>query len=147
MARAEVIEVFQQQAAEGRHLIVSSHILHEVDMISDQVVLLSSGYVVAEGDIRGVRDEMEEHPIQVLMRCDKPALVARRLFEQDYVVEVGVHDDRGGLMIRTRDPNRFYAYLNDVVLDEEVRVETISLADSDVRAVYQYLIGSEGEAR
>jgi ABC-2 type transport system ATP-binding protein len=147
MARAEVIAIFQQQAEEGRHLVISSHILHEVDMISDRVVLLSSGYVVAEGDIRGVRDEMEEHPIQVLIRCNQPALVARKLFEQDYVVEVGIHDDRQGLMVRTRDPNRFYAYLNDVVLDEGVRVETVTLADSDVRAVYQYLIGSEGEAR
>lgn len=147
MARAEVIAIFQKLAAEGRHLIVSSHILHEVDMISDRVVLLSSGYVVAEGDIGGVRDEMEEHPIQVLLRCDKASRVAARLFEQDYVVEVGLHDDRQGLMVRTRDPNRFYAYLNDVVLAEDVRVETVTVADSDVRAVYQYLIGSEGEAR
>ncbi len=147
MARAEVIAIFQQLAEEGRHLIISSHILHEVDMISDRVVLLSSGYVVAEGDIRGVRDEMEEHPIQVLIRCDQPALMARKLFEQDYVVEVGIHDDRQGMMVRTRDPNRFYAYINDLVLDEEVRVDTVTLADSDVRAVYQYLIGSEGEAR
>ena len=147
MARAEAIEIFQRQAAAGKHLIISSHILHEVDMISDSVVLLSSGYVVAEGDIGGVRDEMEEHPIQVMLRCDKASRVAARLFEQDYVVEVGLHDDREGLMVRTRDPNSFYAYLNDVVLGEGVRVDTVTVADSDVRAVYQYLIGSEGEAR
>jgi ABC-2 type transport system ATP-binding protein len=144
MARAEVIAIFQDLAAQGRHLIISSHILHEVDMISDRVVLLSSGYVVAEGEIHGVRDEMEDHPIQVLVRCDKPARMASRLFEQDYVVEASLHDDRRGLMVRTRDPDRFYAFLNDVVLEEEVRVETVTVADSDVRAVYQYLI-SEGE--
>lgn len=146
MARAEVIAIFEDLAKRGRHLVISSHILHEVDMISDRVVLLSSGYVVAEGEIRGVRDEVEEHPIQVLIRCDKPARVASRLFEQDYVVEASLHEDRGGLLVRTRDPDRFYAYLNEVVLAEEVRVETVTIADSDVRAVYEYLIGHEGEA-
>ncbi len=147
MARAEVIAVFEELAAEGRHLIISSHILHEVDMISDRVVLLSSGYVVAEGDIGGVRTEMEEHPIQVLIRCDKPARVASRLFEHDTLVEASLHDDRQGLMVRTRDADRFYTQLNEIVLGDDVRVETVSVADGDVRAVYEYLIGNEGESR
>lgn len=148
MARAEVIGLFQELASEGRHLIISSHILHEVDMISDQVVLLSSGYVVAEGDIDGVRTEMgEEHPIQVLIRCDKPSRMAARLFEHDFVVEVSLHDDRKGLLVRTRQPDNFYPLVNDIVLSENVSIETVTVADASVRAVYQYLIGNEGEAR
>ncbi len=148
MARAEVIEIFQGLAEAGCLLIISSHILHEVDMISDRVVLLSSGYVVAEGEIGGVRSEtMDEHPIQVLIRCDKPGVVASRLFEEDHVVEATLHDDRQGLEVRTRDADRFYRQLGDVVLAEDVDVETVTVADADVRAVYQYLIGNEGEAR
>ena len=147
MARAEVIAIFQDLAATGCHIIISSHILHEVDMISDRVVLLSSGYVVAEGEIGGVRTEMEEHPIQVLVRCDKPSVVASRLFEHDHVVAATLHDDQQGLEVQTRDANRFYALLSDVVLAEDVKIETVTVADADVRAVYQYLIGSEGEAR
>src|SRR5579864_9255274 len=72
LVRAETIALFRELAAEGRHVIVSSHILHEVDMISDQVILLSNGYVVAEGKIQGVRNEIREHPMQVLIRCNKP---------------------------------------------------------------------------
>jgi len=148
MARAEMIGLFQEHAAEGRHLIISSHILHEVDMISDQVVLLSSGYVVAEGDIDGVRTEMgEEHPIQVLIRCDKPSRVAARLFQHEFVVEASVHDDRKGLLVRTREPDNFYNLLNEIVLGEDVKIDTVTVADASVRAVYQYLIGNEGEAR
>ncbi len=148
MARAEVIAIFQDLAEAGCHLIISSHILHEVDMISDRVVLLSSGYVVAEGEIGGVRSETtEEHPIQVLVRCDKPQIVAARLFEEDHVVEATLHDDRGGLEVRTRDANRFYAQLGDIVLAEDINIDTVTVADADVRAVYQYLIGNEGEAR
>jgi len=147
MARAEVIEVFQELASEGRHLVISSHILHEVDMISDQVVLLSSGYVVAEGEVHGVRDEMTEHPIQVLIRCDRPSRLASRLFEHDFVVEASLHDDRRGLLVRTLEPDRFYTTMNDLVLDDGIAVDTLTVADSDVRAVYQYLIGEQGEAR
>ena len=64
MARAEVIAIFQDLAAQGRHLIISSHILHEVDMISDTVIFLDQGYVVAEGDVQEVRGEMDDvHPL------------------------------------------------------------------------------------
>ncbi len=148
MARAEVIDIFQSLADAGCLLIISSHILHEVDMISDRVVLLSSGYVVAEGEIGGVRSEtMDEHPIQVLIRCDKPGIVASRLFEQEHVVEATLHEDRQGLEVRTRDADGFYRLLGEVVLAEEVKIETVTVADADVRAVYQYLIGDQGEAR
>ncbi len=147
VARAEVISVFQELAEDGRHVIISSHILHEVDMISDQVVLLSSGYVVAEGEIRGVRTEMKDHPIQVLIRCDKGAVLASRLFGEEIVVEVGLHEDGGGLLVRTLDADGFYLLFNRLVLEEDVRVETVTVADADVQAVYQYLIGNEGEAR
>ncbi len=145
MARAEVIGIFQDLAEAGRHVIISSHILHEVDMISDRVVLLSSGYVVAEGDIHGVRDEMEDRPIQVLVRCDKPSEVASALFQQDHLVEAQINEDGGGLLVRTRSADDFYQQLTQIVLELDVRVQTVTVADSDVRAVYEYLIGNEGE--
>jgi len=100
VVRAETIALFKQLAAEGLHLIISSHILHEVDMMSDRVVLLNNGYVVAEGAIHGVRDEMDvEHPMQILIRCDHPSLLAARLFKGHDVVEARVHDDRQGLFV------------------------------------------------
>jgi ABC-2 type transport system ATP-binding protein len=146
MARAEVIALFREFASEHRFVIVSSHILHEVDMISDQVILLSGGYVVAEGDISEVRSELPEHPIQVLIRCDRPSVLASRLFEMDHVVEVKLQDDHQGLLIRTRDAERFYSRLNQAVLETESRIEMVTPADEDVLSVYQYLIGTEGSS-
>src|SRR5437879_10626296 len=88
VVRAETIALFKQLAADGLHLIISSHILHEVDMMSDRVVLLNNGYVVAEGAVHGVRDEMDvEHPMQILIRCDQPSSLAARLFQNDDLVE------------------------------------------------------------
>jgi len=144
MVRAETIALFRKLAAEGLHLIISSHILHEVDMMSDRVVLLNNGYIVAEGNIHGVRDEMEEHPMQILIRCDQPAKLAAYVFAQDHVVEARLHDDRRGLFIKTRDADRFYLMLNHAVAEGELNLESIAPVDDDLSAVYQYLIGTTG---
>ena len=145
MARADVIGLFRALAGEGLHVIISSHILHEVDRISDQVVLLSNGYVVAEGQIQAVRGEMhQEHPLQILLRCTQPGAVAARLFTEDHVAEVRMHADRQGLLVSTRDPDLFYGLLNRMVVDGVCEVESVAPADDDVHSVYQYLIGAGG---
>ena len=144
MVRAETIALFRKLASEGLHLIISSHILHEVDMMSDRVVLLNNGYIVAEGNIHGVRDEMEEHPMQILIRCDQPAKLAAYVFAQNHVVEARMHDDRRGLFVKTRDADRFYLLLNRAVAEGEVNVESVAPVDDDLSAVYQYLIGTTG---
>jgi len=147
MVRAETIALFRKLAADGLHLIISSHILHEVDMMSDRVILLNNGYVVAEGNVHGVRDEMQEdRALQILIRCDKPAKLAARVFDKDHVVEARLHDDRLGLFVRTRDADRFYLLLNQVVAEGEINIESIAPVDDDLSAVYQYLIGSEGSS-
>jgi len=147
MVRAETIALFRKLAADGLHLIISSHILHEVDMMSDRVILLNNGYVVAEGNVHGVRDEMqEERALQILIRCDKPAKLAARVFDKDHVVEARLHDDRLGLFVRTRDADRFYLLLNQVVAEGEINIESIAPVDDDLNAVYQYLIGSDGSS-
>jgi ABC-2 type transport system ATP-binding protein len=146
MARAETIELFRRWAAQGRHVIVSSHILHEVDRISDQVILLSHGYVVAEGEIQGVRSEVKDQPMQILIRCDRPNALAARLFQQDHVVEAKIHPDGHGILLRTTDADSFYLLLNRVILESDLEVESVAPADDDVNSVYQYLIGGEGGA-
>jgi len=145
LVRAETIAMFRSLAEEGLHVIVSSHILHEVDAISDQVILLSSGYVVAEGQIHGVRKEVEDHPMQILIRCAAPGVLASRIFEMDSVVEARVHVDGKGLLVRTRDPERFYLTLYRLVAGG-VDLESVAPADDDVHSVYEYLIGPDGGA-
>jgi ABC-2 type transport system ATP-binding protein len=144
MARAEIIRLFRQLADEGMYVIISSHILHEVDMMSDNVVLMHNGYIVAEGEVHGVRDEIDEHPIQILIRCDRPQVLAARLFEHEHTVEARIHDDRQGLFVKTRRPDDFYLLLNDVITQQRLQVESVAPVDDDLNAVYQYLITSDG---
>jgi ABC-2 type transport system ATP-binding protein len=141
MARAETIALFKQLGAEGRYVVLSSHILHEVDLISDRVILVHHGYVVAEGAISGVRDEIDdEHPMQVLVRCDRPSFVASRIFELDSAVEIKIHEDKRGLLVHTRDADKFYLLMNRLVLEHGLDLEAVAPADEDVQAVYRYLI-------
>ncbi|HEV7698823.1 MAG TPA: ABC transporter ATP-binding protein [Pyrinomonadaceae bacterium] len=144
MARAEIIRLFREFADDGMCLIISSHILHEVDMMSDSVVLMQNGYVVAEGEVHGVRDEIDEHPIQILIRCDRPQVLAARLFEHEHTVEARIHDDRQGLFVKTRRPDDFYILLNKVITEQSLQVESVAPVDDDLNAVYQYLITSDG---
>ena len=144
MARAEAIALFQQWGEQGRHVIVSSHILHEVDRISDRVILLSQGYVVAEGQIQGVRSEVKDQPMQILVRCDRPGVLAARLFQEDHIVEAIIQGDGKNLLLRTKDADSFYLLLNRVILETGLEVESVAPADDDVNSVYQYLIGAEG---
>lgn len=144
MARAEIIRLFRQLADAGMYLIISSHILHEVDMMSDSVVLLHNGYVVAEGEVHGVRDEIVEQPIQILIRCDRPQTLAARLFEHESTVEARIHNDRNGLFVKTRRPDDFYLLLNRIITTENLQIESIAPVDDDLNAVYQYLITADG---
>ena len=146
LARAEMIALFRAVAAEGRYVIISSHILHEVDAISDQVILLSNGYVVAEGQIHSVRNEIQEHPAQILIRCTRPREFASKLLESEQTIEVRIHNDERGLLVKTRDPDRFYLMLNHMAMNG-TEIESVAPADDDVNSVYEYLIGNEEVVR
>ena len=144
MARAESLALFQELGRQGMHVVISSHVLEEVDRISDRVVMMTGGYVIAVGSIHEVRQEVREQPMQILVRCVHPERLAAKIFELDHCVEAKLHSDGGGVFVRTRDVNQFYTALNNVVSEGTVQIESISPADDDANAIYQYLIGSQG---
>jgi ABC-2 type transport system ATP-binding protein len=146
LVRAETIALFRETANRGAHVIVSSHVLHEVDMISDQVILLANGYVVAEGAIRGVREEISDKPLEIIVRCDQPARMAAELFAHDHMVEARIHADGLGLLVKTKNPSAFHKQLNRLALNG-IEIESVAPADEDVNALYEYLIGEEGGTR
>jgi len=146
LARSEMIAVFRAAAERGCYVIISSHILHEVDVISDQVILLSNGYVVAEGQIQNVRSEIQEHPTQILIRCTRPRDLAAKMIESELASEVTIHNDNRGLLLKTRNADNFYLALNQLALNG-IEIESVTPADDDVLSVYEYLIGNEEVAR
>ncbi len=142
LARSETITRLKRFAHLGRHVVLSSHVLQEVDLISDRVILIANGTVVAEGNIRGVREEISEHPSQFLIRCRDASQVASLLFEQDHVTQVQLHEDGLGLLVLTRSRQELSRALTRISLAGRT-VEQVMVVDEDVDALYQYLIGGE----
>ena len=139
-ARAEVTEVFREFGAAGAHVLISSHILHEVDAISDRVVFLDNGYVIAEGDAPGIKGELKQYPMQIFVRSEQASGIASRLFDLGQVNEVRLHDDGAGLFARTPDADGFFLAFNKLAVAEGWRVDSMGTADETVEAIYNYLV-------
>lgn len=142
LVRAETIALFREYAALGRHVILSSHVLQEVDIISDQVILIANGMIIAEGQIRSVREEIHEHPSQYVIRCRDASRIASLLFEQDHITQIKMQDDRLGLLVMTRNRADFSRALTRISLAGHT-VESIVPADENMGALYEYLIGGD----
>ncbi|MFB3778526.1 MAG: ABC transporter ATP-binding protein [Bryobacteraceae bacterium] len=142
LVRAETIELFRQWASEGRHVILSSHVLQEVDIISDQVILIANGMIAAEGEVRSVREEMHEHPTQFLLACQDASAIASLLFAQDHITEIRLNPDRQGLLVATRSREALSQALTRIA-GEGHRIDSVVPADENVDALYRYLIGGE----
>ncbi len=140
LVRAETIALFRVWATEGRHVILSSHVLQEVDVISDQVILIANGMIMAEGEIRNVREEIHEHPSQFIVRCRNASQLAALLFNEDHITEVKLNDDGLGLLVMTRNREQFSRTLGRIALDGH-KIDGVIPADENVDALYEYLIG------
>jgi ABC-2 type transport system ATP-binding protein len=144
MARADARALFDALGKQGMHVIISSHVLEDVDRISDRIVLITGGYIVAEGNIHQVRQEVREKPMQVLVRCEQPQVLASQIFAMNHCVEAKIHADGKGVFVRTRDVDQFYIILNEIGSQGIVKIDAVAPADDDANAIYQYLIGSDG---
>ncbi len=142
LVRAETIAMFREWAGQGRHVIISSHVLQEVDVISDQVVLIANGMIVAEGEIRNVREEIHERPSQFIVRCRDASQVASLMFNEDHISEVRLNDDGSGLLVMTRNRERFSQLLGRIAVDGH-KIDGVIPADENVDALYEYLIGGD----
>lgn len=150
LARAEMAALFRGWAVAGRSLLISSHILHEVDAISDRVLLLDQGYLLGSGSVPSVRGEIRGHPLQILVRCDRPAQLAARAFSLPLVQEArlaasgdGGSGEPGAVLVKTRDPEAFFLALNGMAAGGELRIETVAPVDENLDAVYRFLLEPE----
>jgi ABC-2 type transport system ATP-binding protein len=140
LVRADTIALFRDWATQGRHVILSSHVLQEVDVISDQVILLANGMIIAEGKIRDVREEIYDHPSQFIIRCSDASRVAALLFGEDHITEIRLNEDRLGMLVMTRNREQFSRAISRIALDG-YKIDSIIPADENVDALYEYLIG------
>jgi len=140
VGRRHIIDLVRKWGAQGRTILVSTHILHEVEAMTSAVLLIHHGRLLAEGDVHEIRDLIDEHPRLITMVTPDPrALAARLLTEQDVV---SVRFERGSRSItaETVRPDEFYRRLPALVLQEGVEIEEMSSPDDNLQAVFDYLV-------
>src|SRR5258706_16365735 len=140
VARRDLMDIIQRLASEGKSVLVSSHVLHEVQTLTPRIVLLNHGRLVAEGQVREIRDLIDKHPHHIVLICDEYRKLAARLLAWEDVEGVKVMANEKGLMVETRSPDAFYARLPELSSSGETTIKEVYSDDDNLEAVFKYLV-------
>ena len=144
--RLHFMDVMKRIAAEGRTIVISSHILEEVESLADRIILLTAGKVAATGEYRAIREKLNERPYLVLIECDTPRLLGAGLLEIEAIESVEVDED-GRLRVRSRDVAALQRALPRIARDRNVRLLRIQPLDDSLESVFEYLAQQQWTAR
>lgn len=140
VCRREIMDLVIELGREGTSILVASHVLHEVQAMTDEFVLMYGGRILASGQVQEIRSLMNEFPHRITIRCDDVRRLAHSVVRALPVDGVEVDTERDELVVLTREPGPFYAGLGDVALDAEVKIRELASADDKLDAVFRYLI-------
>jgi len=140
VGRRELRMLIASLAEAGKHVIISSHVLHEVEALTRTFTLIHRGRIVASGDVHEIRQLMDEHPHQIVIRCDRPRDLAQALIALDHVSSTEIPTETEALRVETRAPAEFFDAFPGVVLETGVVVEEFYSEDDDLNAVFRYLV-------
>jgi ABC-2 type transport system ATP-binding protein len=138
--RLHLIELFQQLGASGRCVIVSSHVLDEVERFGSRVLVMAQGRLAAVGDFRAIRDLMDDRPHRVRVRTDRPRSMATGLLDGEAVVAVRLVDDHT-LVVDTDDVGRFRQTVAATAAGAGAHLYEVMPLDDDLESVFRYLVG------
>ncbi len=140
MARVQILRAISQFAANGGHVIMSTHVLYEVERVTSNIVLIHNGKAIASGDLHAIRALIDEHPHAVRIETTQPRPLAQALAAMDHVVSVEF-PAADTLLVRTRKPDAFYTELPEIVVDRKLDIHGLESPDDSLEAVFRYLVG------
>ncbi len=140
MARVQILRAITEFAARGGHVIMSTHVLYEVERVTSNIVLIHNGKAIASGDLHTIRSLIDEHPHAVRIATTQPRDLAQALAGMDHVVSVEF-PAADTLLVRTRKPDAFYRELPGIVVDRKLDVHGLESPDDSLEAVFRYLVG------
>ena len=139
IARRKTIRLIKEWGRAGKSIIVSSHILHEIESMTANILLINQGRILAEGNVHQIRDLIDEHPHTVFIRADQPRALAREFLAAEDVLSLRFEDD--AVVVQTARPDRFYARLTALAASGELgTIHEVASPDDNLQAVFQYLV-------
>jgi ABC-2 type transport system ATP-binding protein len=140
VARRDLISVIRGLGESGHSVVVSSHVLHEIEALTPNIVLMHRGRLVAEGQIHQIRDLIDRHPHRIVLVCDDYRALAAKLVCWDDVESVKLQREASSVLIETRQPDSFYARLPALSLEEGTPIREVYSEDNNLEAVFKYLV-------
>ena len=139
LMRRKTIRLIKDWARAGKHIIVSSHILHEIESMTSNILLINNGRIVAEGNVHQIRDLIDTHPHTVYVRGADPRALARRFLAEDDVLSLKF--EPGAVIVETSRPDSFYARLTELAASGDAgQIDEVQSPDDNLQAVFKYLV-------
>jgi ABC-2 type transport system ATP-binding protein len=139
IGRRKTIRLVKEWARAGKSIVVSSHILHEIESMTSNILLIHNGRILAEGNVHQIRDLIDTHPHTVHVRAADPRGLARRFLAHDDVISLAF--EAGAVVVQTAAPDGFYARLTELAATGEAgEIAEVTSPDDNLQAVFQYLV-------
>ncbi len=139
MARIDIIERIKKLADGGKTVVVSSHVLYEIEALTEDIVVIYRGQVLAEGNIYEIRKLIDQHPHRIRVECDRPREIAAAVAGADHVARLVM--ERRAVVVETRDPDRCYDDLAAAIVERGIELRAMTSPDNNLGAVFEYLTG------
>ena len=140
LGRRKTIDLIKRLGNEGKAVVVYSHVLHEVEEMTDTILLINHGRLLAEGNIYEIRRLIDTHPLQVTIRCDNVNVLTAKLLEYEDVKSVQFNRERNQLTVETNRPDDFHRRLPKLALEHGVKIHSLWSPDENLEAVFDYLV-------
>jgi ABC-2 type transport system ATP-binding protein len=139
LARRRTIRLIKDWARAGKSILVSSHILHEIESMTANILLINQGRILAEGNVHQIRDLIDEHPHTVYIKADQPRALAREFLAHDDVLSLRFED--AAVVVQTGRPDAFYGRLTDMAASGSLgAIHEVTSPDDNLQAVFKYLV-------
>src|SRR3954469_1959019 len=139
LMRRRTIRLIKDWARAGKSVVVSSHVLHEIEAMTSNILLINNGRIVAEGNVHQIRDLIDTHPHSVFIRAGEPRTLARSILADDGVISLRF--EPGAVVVETARPDAFYARLTDLAASGDAGViDEVTSPDDNLQAVFKYLV-------
>src|SRR5205807_8983285 len=139
LGRRKTIRMIKEWGRAGKSILVSSHILHEIESMTSNILLINQGRILAEGNVHQIRELIDEHPHTVYIKADQTRALAREFLSFDDVLSLKLEKD--ALVVQTGRPDAFYARLTALAASGDLgTIHEVTSPDDNLQAVFQYLV-------
>lgn len=141
LGKRKIIRLIKDYRNQGKTIIVSSHVLPEIEALTKTIILIHQGKVFAKGDIHYIRDLIENHPHMISIKCAEPRRLASFFLHEQDVLKVHFGQDSRSLLVETKNRDKFFSLLLTLLVKNGMEVEEITSPDDNLQAVFDYLVG------